>query len=278
MIQFITFFCLIIIFVFDSSSAFYSSCFDSTTIYSFSIQPYINVGEICVSRGVFKMAGDSGSSRLALDLVKCVKRSFSDLQIQFSAETLGEVNLFPEIQIVMLIIYYYWKPVLQTLCARCLESPWLCLWCGYRDLCCQSALGSAPIVSHDSCFPPEGDRAVWARGELTYSMLGQGVWWWGDRMGEFLHVWAYFSHTVSTPCRLSRPGGDGAPRFRGCRVFNGYGGGKWSRCSWVLRPGSAKILAAFLNFKHVSSLHESSSQLNVSICNMLNCRLCSFSY
>lgn len=116
MIQFITFFCLIIIFVFDSSSAFYSSCFDSTTIYSFSIQPYINVGEICVSRGVFKMAGDRGSSRLALDLVKCVKRSFSDLQIQFSAETLGEVNLFPEIQIVMLIIYYYWKPVLQTVC------------------------------------------------------------------------------------------------------------------------------------------------------------------
>lgn len=107
MIQFITFFCLIIIFVFDSSSAFYSSCFDSTTIYSFSIQPYINVGEICVSRGVFKMAGDRGSSRLALDLVKCVKCSFSDLQIQFSAETLGEVNLFPEIQIVMLIIYYY---------------------------------------------------------------------------------------------------------------------------------------------------------------------------
>lgn len=43
------------------------------------------------------------------------------------------------------------------------------------------------------------------------------------------------------------------------------------------RPGSAKILAAFLTFKHVSSLHESSSQLNVSICNMLNCRLFSFS-
>lgn len=63
MIQFITFFCLIIIFVFGSSSAFYFSCFDYTTDCSFSISSSINLGEICINLCMFTMAANSGSMR-----------------------------------------------------------------------------------------------------------------------------------------------------------------------------------------------------------------------
>lgn len=59
MIQFITFFHLVSIFVFDSSSVFYSSCFDYTTICSFSPQPCKTMGEICIKLWMGKMNTNS---------------------------------------------------------------------------------------------------------------------------------------------------------------------------------------------------------------------------
>lgn len=104
MIQFITFFYLISIFVFDSNSMFYSRCFAYATICAFSPQPCKNMGEISIKMG--KMDGNSSICHsIQLGQVNSVCKRFFPKTVVFSLNSCR-------------------RPVLEvcSVCAQCPEQ------------------------------------------------------------------------------------------------------------------------------------------------------------